>query len=153
MSSKSLLPKTDMLWCADQYGLLNFNTAQNTDMLDAMTLESICDFQEFFDHTSRMVNPYSDEVLFVCTCGPYRKNANCQHSTILSILTGPRFTLPAFLDERKIPKHARKDAKSRTYAERERIKEKDRRKKLVYTLMTSSEVCQGTLFFFVPLYH
>jgi hypothetical protein len=110
-----------------------------------MPLEDICDFQELFEHTSRLIETYSTEVLYVCSCSYYRKHANCHHATILSILIGPRFTLPAFLDERKIPKHARKDAKSRMFAERERVKETERRKKLVYTLLTSSEISPATV--------
>ena len=113
-------------------------------------LENLCDFQELCDHTSRLIEKYSDEVLYVCSCSYYRKHANCHHGTILSILTGPRFKLPDFLDERRIAKHGRKDAKTRTFADRERAKETERRKKLVYTLLSSSEVSPSTFSFSCP---
>ena len=128
--------------------MLNLNTAHfQEEQLDTIPLETLCDFEELFDHTSRLVEKYSDNVLFVCSCSHYRKHANCHHLTILSILTGPKFTLPDFLDERKIAKHAKKDAKSLTYAERARDKATERRKEMVYTLLTSSEVtpCSPTL--------
>jgi hypothetical protein len=108
----------------------------NKEALDTFSLEDLCDFQELFDHTLRLIEPYSNEVLYVCSCSYYRKHANCHHATILSILTGPRFTLPAFLDEHKIPKHAKKDDRSRSFAERQRVKVSERRRKLVYTILT-----------------
>ena len=121
--------------------MLNFWTTKNKAILDQIPMDELCDFHELFEHSSRLLEPYSNEVLFVCSCTYFRKHAICKHSTILSIFTGPRFKLPAALDERKIPKHSRNDDKSLKFAERQRAKVSARRRKLVYTLLTSSEVC------------
>ena len=126
--------------------MLNFGTLTHKELLDTIPMEELCDFHELFEHSSRLLEPYSNEVLYICSCTYFRKHAICQHSTILSIFTGPRFKLPATLDERKIPKHARKDDKSLKFAERQRAKVSARRRKLVYTLLTSSEVCPSSLY-------
>ena len=83
--------------------MLNFGTSQCKELLDKIPMDELCDFHELFEHSLRLLEPFSNEVLFVCSCSYFRRNAICKHSTILSILTGARFKLPAALDERNIP--------------------------------------------------
>ena len=98
-----------------------------------------------------MLEPFSDEVLFLCSCTYYRKHCICGHCCLLSLLTGKRFTLPPTLDERPVPKHQRKDARSKVIAERMQKKTVERRRQLVYSLNTLVRHSLHTFTFHVAL--